>query len=90
MTRFKRLLEAILFSTVSSTILPQFQFEHALLCSESSSYLLISEKVPQDMLEFLPAAHDQIILQVTGMGSVLMAVSHQHGMIDDDFKTGEI
>ena len=87
--KFKRFLEAIFFSAVASTHLQQFEFDHVLLCCEDSSYLLVSEKVPQELLKFLPSANNQIILNVTGMSSVLMAVSHQQGIVEDEFTTGE-
>ena len=87
--KFKRFLEAIFFSAVVTTLLPQFEFENVLLCCEDSSYLLVSEKVPQELLKFLPSANNQIILNVTGMSSVLMAVSHQQGIVEDEFTTGK-
>ena len=88
-TKIRKFLESIFFSSVITSVLPQFQFDHSLVCHEEDSYLLVSEKAPKELLGLLPPAHYQITLQVTGLDSLLMAVALHRGKVDDDYTSGK-
>lgn len=88
-TKLKRFLEAVSFSSASTSLLPQLPFQHALLSISGSNYLLVSDSAPSDLLRLLPATQSQIIMKVKGLDASLVSVSIHNGKIEDDYTTGD-
>lgn len=87
-SRLKRFLEAISFSSASSTLIAQLSFEHALLSINDSIYLLVPDNVPSEIVCLLPAVQKQVVMQVCGLESCLVAVTIHGGDLKDDYFSG--
>lgn len=84
----KRFLVAVSFSSVSSSLLTQLPFEHALLSINENNYLLVPNTVPPEIVCLLPAVQKQIVIQVRGLESCLVSVTIHGGHVKDDYFSG--
>ena len=86
----KRFLVAVSFSLISSSLLTQLPFEHALLSINENNYLLVPDTVPPEIVSLLPAVQKQIVMQVCGMESCLVSVTIHGGHLKDDYFSGNL
>lgn len=84
----KRFLVAVSFSSVSSSLLTQLPFEHALLSINENNYLLVPDTVPPEIVCLLPAVQKQIVIQVCALESCLVSVTIHGGHVKDDYSSG--